>query len=75
MTVDGSEPRLYLDGSLLGTTTYEFAVVDNESLIVIGRGPAMSFRFYTGRLDEVRFFNRALTANEIKATHEAGGPD
>ncbi len=38
------------------------------------RGPA-SDAFFNGNLDEVRVYNRALSANEIKSFYDRGSPD
>ena len=74
-----SELHVYLngqldDGTLLGTVT---ATQQNSSANVnIGRRPGSSSFNFNGRIDDVRIYNRALTAAEIQAdmnTPVAGG--
>src|SRR6185436_1105530 len=63
----------YVNGSLVGSPTSVSGgmVVSNEELN-IGRDPANPTRFYHGLIDEVEFFNRAVSASEIQAIYAAG---
>ncbi len=70
----GSSPNLllYIDGALVNSTTN--SSIDNQNLnstfgfdIGISEGTPGSYRFYfNGSLDEVRLYNRSLSALEVK---------
>jgi hypothetical protein len=63
-TFDGTRHRLYLNGSLVSssTTTPDSAPVANCEL---GRWPSNTL-FYRGMLDDVRIYNRALAQSEVQ---------
>ena len=68
-THDGSagEMNLYVDGVLRGSATENFAAINDGGIpVTIGEG-------LPGLVDEVAFFNRALSAAEVKAIYDAGG--
>ena len=78
MTVDRDSPtggRLYVDGVVVLTfnPTLEPGDLSNNAALLIG---GHSFPPYpgefTGRIDEVEIFNRALSATEIQAIFDAG---
>lgn len=64
-TTDGTTHRLYLDGSLVDSTTVSIppAVVAKARLGSYDRNSEM----FAGQLDDVRIYSRPLTANEIVA--------
>ena len=66
---DGSEMRLYLDGSPVGSTSKSGALsLDPAVPVWIGGSPGgASERPWDGILDEVRIYDRALTQPEIQA--------
>ncbi|MEQ8548060.1 MAG: LamG-like jellyroll fold domain-containing protein [Cyclobacteriaceae bacterium] len=61
VTYDGTTRAIYLDGALLGSDNPATPNVSNSSL-TFGRAAAESF---TGEMDELRVWNRALTPTEI----------
>jgi len=65
-TFDGSYMRLYINGVLKGTKYRGAAVYNGACSLFIG-GDAYNDVKHRGRgtLDEAKFFNKALTANEI----------
>ncbi len=63
-TYDGSNLRLYVNGTLT-TTTAATGSMSNSSLPLRIGGNAIWGEYFTGRIDEVRVFNRALTAAEV----------
>ena len=74
---DTNEARLYVDGSLVGNTDVSgIGSLDTNIPFAIGaldRGTFGSVsEFFQGQIDEVEIFDRALTADEIKAIYEAG---
>ncbi|MCP4538967.1 MAG: hypothetical protein GY832_17670, partial [Chloroflexi bacterium] len=60
-TYDSSVMRLYLDGSEVGTLSYT-GVVSAGNGVHLSAGGSESL---DGKLDDIRIYNRALSANEI----------
>ena len=62
--------KLYADGNLLTTNTFEIdngAFLNTSSEIPIHIGSLFNtYRFFNGDIDEVKFYNKALTETEIK---------
>jgi hypothetical protein len=68
-TWDGSRIRLYADGELVATEAATTPPATGEGALKIGcDGPDGQF---TGRIDEVRVYNRALDGAEVGADMEA----
>ncbi len=64
-TYDGVHQRLYVDGLRVDTHPGTLQKHDAE-LLYIGRCGAMDWNFtFTGVLDDVRVYNRALSGQEI----------
>lgn len=63
-TWDGSTARLYINGVLNRTATRTGTIGTDSRALYMG-GRIGSTDVMNGRLDEVRFYNRALTAAEI----------
>jgi len=81
ISYDGSMLRGYLNGSLLGSFKAQGTIrnIQNANVcLMIGNEPtgcavdAMPTRGWHGIIDEVDFYNRALTSSEIKAIFDAG---
>ena len=70
-TYDGQVVRLYVDGTEVGTPTpvtlgaFGYQLPDGDSLYLGAYHGTCDLRFDDGQLDEVRLFDRALTAAEI----------
>jgi beta-galactosidase len=64
-TYDGSQVKLYVNGGLVGTADYEGPIDINTYPVNIGRNSEATNRLYNGAIDEVRIYNRALSAGEI----------
>lgn len=69
-TYDGSSVRLYVDGQQVGAGTSDktpigYPAVSSNDLL-IGNFPGCSETGFSGRVDEVKLFDRALGATEIK---------
>jgi hypothetical protein len=69
-TYDGSKVRLYLDGVEVGTgTPTTISIYYTEGDLSIGRyGTAW---YYSGLIDEVAIYNRALSAEEIEKRYSS----
>jgi len=63
-TYDGSQFSLYVDGELVASTSRSGPIATNNSAVTMGNRGTLD-RPFDGDLDEVRIWNRALTAQEI----------
>jgi Concanavalin A-like lectin/glucanases superfamily len=72
-TYDGSTVRLYLDGRQIGAGTPDSAPIayklPTSGEVSIGAYPWCSSSDFSGDIDEVKVFNRALGAQEIALTY------
>jgi Tol biopolymer transport system component len=69
---DGTTVRLYVNGSLVGSpTSASGGIVASSQDLNLGRDPFNTTRLYHGLIDEVEFYNRALSAAEIQALYTA----
>ena len=65
-TYDNTTLRLYVNGVQVGSRAVSGALVTSTGVLRIG-GNSMWGEFFAGRIDEVRIYNRALSAGEIQA--------
>ena len=63
-TYDGSSVRLYVNGTLVSTTAAAGSLASSTSPLRIG-GNSIWGEYFSGLIDEVRVYNRALSAAEI----------
>ena len=73
ITYDGSVIRMYKDGNLVATTssvTTNYSSTDD--IYIGGRNPALP-RYFNGVIDDVRVYNRALSASDISELFVAAG--
>ena len=63
-TYDGTALRLYVNGTLANTTAVSGPIATSARALRIG-GNAIWGEYFAGLIDEVRVYNRALTAGEI----------
>jgi beta-lactam-binding protein with PASTA domain len=64
-TYDGANQRFYVNGVLVGTTAGTGSIVVSNGSIRIGGNASSTGEFFQGLIDEVRVYNRALSAAEI----------
>ncbi|MEI6327256.1 MAG: LamG-like jellyroll fold domain-containing protein [Candidatus Roizmanbacteria bacterium] len=66
-TYDGTTLRLYVNGTQVGTGTAISGTIASPSAnsLRIGSSPSEAGRYFTGKIDDVRVYNRALTSTEI----------
>ena len=74
ITYDRTMLKLYVDGSLVTTSTVTSAITTSLSPLFIGGDDTMG-QFFHGRIDEVRVYNRALSADEVQADMNTPVPD
>lgn len=68
-----SRAKIYIDGALVGATTYgtiPATLQNSSSPLSIGEFPGLT-RYMNGAIDQVKIFNRALSASEISAEYQA----
>jgi glucose/arabinose dehydrogenase/PKD repeat protein len=65
-TYDGKNQRFYLNGTLVKVTTITGSMPNSPNPLRIG-GNALWGEYFGGLIDEVRVYNRALSATEIGA--------
>jgi hypothetical protein len=67
-TIDATNGmKLYVDGvQQTSTNSYSNAIPAAAEITAIGRWGDLSIRYFSGRMDELRFWNRTLTQSEIQ---------
>ena len=72
---EGPMSRLYIDGALDISSTGGTTNISNDADILVGNGPCVGVdgtTFFDGELDEIEYFNVALTADQVQAIYDAG---
>ncbi|NCU38227.1 LamG domain-containing protein [Candidatus Saccharibacteria bacterium] len=71
---DGSYVRLYTNGTLTDSVVASGTLATNSLPWTIGRtaGATYTGSFFTGSIDEVKVFNRALATDEVAIAYTAG---
>ena len=69
-TFDGATLRLYVNGVLVRSVALNGSIVTSAGALRIG-GNSVWGEFFAGLIDEVRVYNRALTAEQITADMNA----
>ncbi len=64
-TYDGSNLRLYVNGSLVATTAHTGSIATSTNQLQIG-GDSIWGQYFAGLIDEVRVYNTALTATQVQ---------
>lgn len=70
-TFDGAMMRLYVDGQLQGTMERSGTIHPNNFHLTLGNYDVGHPAHFIGLLDEVKIYNRALTAEEIRSAFES----
>ena len=65
-TYDGTTLRLYVNGALVTSQAVAGLIAPSTGALRIG-GNSVWGQYFRGRMDEVRIYNRALSAPEIQA--------
>ena len=69
-TYDGTTAKIYLNGQLVAEGTTSPAPPSTSYKFYIGRNYSINPEFLSGLVDDVRIYNRALSAEEVKALYE-----
>lgn len=72
MTYDGSILKVYLDGREVAAKKIDKERVPGRTPLDIGRRQD-GYIYFSGKIDEVRLYNRALSAKEVKQNATATG--
>jgi hypothetical protein len=74
LTYDGSTLKLYMDGIEMAATPTGGVMPDNtgEYPVVIGANSQKLDSYFTGSIDEVRIWNRAITSTEVADQYDDG---
>ncbi len=74
-TYDGTTEKIYIDGVLDNSNSASGDVADNVgAAVTLGHTPENS-AYLNGFLDDVRIYNRSLSATEVRALYDVGNPD
>jgi hypothetical protein len=65
LTYDGASLRLYVNGTQIVSNTRTGAIATSAGVLSIGGDPLWG-QYFTGRIDDVRVYNRALTQTQIQ---------
>ena len=72
ITYDGSRYVLYVDGVLFETSTYGTSWNSSYNTTYIGANMSDSnHHYFTGKMDNIRTYNRALTQEEVTVLFNA----
>ena len=71
-TYDGASLRLYVNGTQVANARRAGSIATSTGALKIG-GNAIWGEWYSGLIDEVRVYNRALTPAEIQGGHDEAG--
>jgi hypothetical protein len=65
LTYDGAALRFYVNGTLVASQAKTGAITSSTNQLQIG-GDSLYGQFFQGLIDEVRIYNTALTATQIR---------
>ncbi|MFC2131811.1 LamG-like jellyroll fold domain-containing protein [Bacteroidota bacterium] len=68
LSFDGNNLKIYLDGNL--SNTLEATATILQSITNLYIGSRKDTEFFNGKLDDIRFYNRALSDNEIQTLYQ-----
>jgi hypothetical protein len=70
-TFDGTTMRIYVDGEERGTMERRGPIKPNDFRVCLGSYEPGHRAHFTGLLDEVKIYRRALNPSEVRAHHQA----
>jgi alpha-L-fucosidase len=72
VTYDGTNAKVYINAVLDTTKTYGKTPQTNTGQLIIGNETSMT-RYFKGKMDEVRIYNRALSQTEVTSLYNYTG--
>lgn len=70
-TYDGNTIKLYINGQLDSSKADQFEIATNDLALAFG-AESDGYRAYSGSLDDVAIYDRALSAEEVQALYFSG---
>jgi PKD repeat protein len=70
VTSDGTTMRIYLNGVQVGTTPVGGTLPNTSGPLRIGGNAVWGNEFFDGTIDDVRVYNRALSASEVEVDRD-----
>ncbi|MCK7591834.1 choice-of-anchor D domain-containing protein [Subsaxibacter sp. CAU 1640] len=58
--------KLYINGAEVGSTSVSGSLPSDSALLTLGKNATANNRYFQGFMEEVRIFNKALSADEIQ---------
>ncbi|TRZ78202.1 LamG domain-containing protein, partial [bacterium] len=71
-TYDGANIKVYIDSVEEGSQAMTEDVDNTANVMHVGHDAGATYGKFEGQIDSVRIFNRALSANEIRAHYDLG---
>jgi hypothetical protein len=71
-TYDGTTLRLYVNGTQVGSQAISASIPASAGALRIGGNSIWGTEFFKGQIDDVRIYNRSLTATEIQTDLNKG---
>jgi HKD family nuclease len=72
VTYDGSVLRLYVDGQQVASLNTNAMPATDTMPLTIGKNSSSNSNYFIGDIDEVRVYNRALSAQEVSDAYNNG---
>ena len=72
ITYNGSQMVLYVNGAPAYTYTPSYSFRTAEHTFKIGVNSDLRYNYFDGKVDDVRIYNRALTAGEVAQIYNSG---
>jgi len=71
-TYDGQDVKLFLDGAMVKEESHPGAIPTNNTDVRLGAYANETTYWFTGRIDDARIYNRALSAQEMQQLYMYG---
>lgn len=72
MVHDGVNDQIYINGELVNSKPAPGKLNTTDNIFCMGSNPVEGGQYFNGGLDEVKIYNKALTAEEISKLYETG---
>jgi len=66
ITYSDEEMTMYVDNQKIGPTTNIFTVVDEFTKYLLGYSHGVAGKYWQGTIDDLRFYNRTLSASDVQ---------
>ena len=69
ITYSADRMKMYVDNQLQGNTSNTFTVLDKFTKYLLGYAHGSAGKYWKGEIDDLRFYNRTLTATDVQALY------